>query len=111
MKKAVSGYSEGHYQKGGLTLEYLENFMTSALLSGDISNNGIEIQIQGAATHTGASEIKADNIYTFGFDNSLVDETLKSMEGESVSRERNIEAITKLTGEPCENPLKCLERE
>lgn len=97
MKKATNKISMGRYQKGGLTLEYLENYLASALFSGDISNDGIQIKMQGSATHTGASEIKADNIFTFGFDNSLVDETLKSMEGESVSRERNIEAITKLT--------------
>lgn len=97
MKKAVNTRAEGHYQKGGLTLEYLENYIASALISGNISNNGIEIKIQGAAMHTGSSEIKADNIYTFGFDNSIVGEVLETVEGERVSRERNIEAITKLT--------------
>lgn len=97
MKKAVNKVSTGHYQKGGLTLEYLENYLASALFSGEISNEGIQIKMQGSAIHTGASEIKADNIFTFGFDNSVVDETLKSLEGEGVSRERNIEAIKNLT--------------
>lgn len=97
LKTTEKKITKGNYQKGGLTLEYIENYFTSMLMSGTISNGSIEIKMKGGAIHTGGTEIKADNIYTFGFDTSVVDETLESMEGTRVERERNIKAIEGLT--------------
>ena len=93
--------SKQRYGRGGQALEFFENFITNSLLSGTIKNDGIEISITGQSTHTGASGMKADNIITFGINQSYLDDMLKSLEGKQVNRTNITSAIQDM-----ENKLK-----
>ena len=83
-------------QRGGLTLEAIENTVYQIIADGinSLPNTHMDLFISGA------SGIKADNIVSFNIDPTIIEETLKT--NESVSRERNIKIFEEL-GEKLKN--------
>ncbi len=86
------------YSDGGLSLEYFENFVINAVISGSAGANGYSV----TGKHTGDLGVKADNVVAFGIDPNLLEEILQSQE--SVNRERNVQMFTNLN-----NRLKQLD--
>lgn len=95
--KVSSIVTKNHFSKGGFTLEYLENYIASALTSGVVSNKGVQITVKGNATHSGASQMKADNILSFNIDLSIIEQAINRISGQKTSRENIVSEINKLT--------------
>ena len=78
------------YSDGGLSLEYLENYILNSLTQIKVKNKNFKVE----AIHTGKHEIKADNIIAFNIDPTIIQQTLES--SERVSRERNLALLDNL---------------
>lgn len=83
-------------QRGGLTLEAIENTVYQMIAESINSVSGAHM----AAFSSGSTGIKADNIVSFNIDPTLIEETLEN--NEKVSRERNIRMFEQL-GEKLKN--------
>lgn len=77
--------------KAGITREYFENYITNFLLNTDI--NGVKIT-GGQSTHSGASQMKADNIISFNIPVSQIQDAIDEVKGNS--RQQTIEVLEKL---------------
>ena len=97
MGQVSSMVSKSRFSKGGLTLEYLENYISSALLSGTIQNEGVKISVKGGSTHSGSSQMKADNIMTFDIDLSIIERAIETISSQQTSRENIVREINNLT--------------
>lgn len=95
-RKVKSMITKDHYSRGGLALEYFENYITNALLSGTIKNEGLEITVSGQSTHSGASGMKADNIITFNINPSIIEETIKSLGTDATDRANIVQKINEM---------------
>jgi len=79
------------HQRGGLSLEAIENTVLKTVANG-LKNTNPNMKVEVYAT--GASEVKADNILTIGIDPELMAETLET--NLAISRKRNTDMFKKL---------------
>lgn len=89
--KARKALDVNKWQKGGLTAEAIENYVINSLAGAKSSNYHIQ------ATHTGATEIKADTVVGFDIDMENVEKILAEELTGPVSRERNVAAMRRVT--------------
>lgn len=88
---------KGYYSKGGLVLEHLENFIGSAIVEGVQKSSKGKIQVKGKVLHSGASEMKADNIFTFGINPDRIQQVIDDISRQQTNREnitREIQALS-----------------
>lgn len=81
--KVKNMISKDVHSRGGLTLEAVENAIFQSISVGK----------GGLTFHSGATEIKADNILTFEIDPSLI---YQALEEAGKNRDENIKALSKL---------------
>ena len=79
----------------GVTREYFENFITNYVLSTNYPN--LKIRTKAKSTHTGYSQMKADNIITFNIDPRVIQNLAKRVENNlGSSREKIVDEIEKM---------------
>ena len=87
-----SAISKNKAQRGGLSLEAIENTISNLIVSG-ISKTK-DVKISGQVYSTGSLGTKADNMITFNLDSEMVQRALET--NEAVSRQRNIQMFDRL---------------
>lgn len=92
-KDVKNKFKTNIHQRGGLTLEAIENTVFNMIASG-IKGEGISVTSHVYKTGKMETGFKADNIITFGIDPELIQEALETRE--AVSRERNKELFKRL---------------
>lgn len=89
-KKILPESGPSAASKAGNVREYVENYITNYLLG----IKGKDFSIEGRSTHSGASQMKADNIISFNLPLDEIEEAINKIDGNN--RAQNVDVIQEL---------------